>query len=60
MTVDISPKETLKYLKLKNANKIVFGHLNLNSLRNKFQCSKYVKIGQNIDIFVVSETKLNE
>ena len=59
MTVDLSPKEILKNIKLKNANKIVFGHLNVNSLRNKFQCLKDV-IGQNIDIFLVPETKLNE
>ena len=39
-----------KYLKI---------HLNVNSLRNKFQCLKDV-IGQNIDIFLVSETKLND
>ena len=38
----VSPKETLKNIKLKNANKIVFRHLNLNSLRNKFQYLKYV------------------
>ena len=59
MTVDLSPKEILKNIKLKNANKIVFGHLNVNSLQNKFQCLKDV-IGQNIDIFLVSETKLND
>ena len=59
MTVDLSPKVILKNIKLKNANKIVFGHLNVNSLRNKFQCLKDV-IGQNIDIFLVSETKLND
>ena len=59
MTVDISPKDTLKNIKLKNANKIVFGHLNRNLLRNKFECLKYV-IGENIEIFLVSETKLNE
>ena len=32
---------------------------NLNSLRNKFECLKYV-IGENMDIFLVSEIKLNE
>ena len=30
MTVDISPKDTLKNIKLNNANKIVFGHFNRN------------------------------
>ena len=42
MTVDLSPKEILKNIKLKNANKIIFGHLNVNSLRNKFQFLKDV------------------
>ena len=74
MTVDLSPKEILKSIKLKNANKIVFGHLNVNSLGNKSQCLKDViegtpppppprpldVIGQNRDIFLVSETKLND
>ena len=57
--IEISPKEIIKEIKLKNANKIVIGHLNINSLRNKFECLKYL-IGENIDIFLVSETKLNE
>ena len=58
-TSEISPKEMIKEIKLKNANKIVIGHLNINSLRNKFECLKYL-IGENIDIFLVSETKLDE
>ena len=50
---------TLRNLKLKNVNKILIGHLNINSIRNKFSCFKY-RIDENIDIILVSETKLNE
>ena len=45
-------------MKLASANKIVIGHLNINSIRNKFDCFKYLTDG-NIDIILLSETKLN-
>ena len=35
------------------------GHLNINSLRNKFESIKPI-ISPNFDIFLVSETKLDE
>ena len=56
---DLSSKETLKSLKAKNINKIIFGHLNINSVRNKIGGVRYI-IGNNIDIFLISETKLTE
>ena len=56
---DLSSKETLKSLKAKNINKIIFGHLNINSGRNKIDGVRYI-IGNNIDIFLISEIKLNE
>ena len=49
----------LEYLKLKNVNKILIGHLNINFIRNKFSCFKYL-IDENINIILVSETKLSE
>ena len=49
---DLSPRIFLRNLKLKNANKIVIGHLNINSIRNKFDCFKYL-IDGNIDIIIV-------
>ena len=48
----------LKYMKVANANKIVIGHLNINSIRNIFDCFKYL-IGGNIDL-LLSGTKLND
>ena len=34
--LDDSPDEILHLLKLKNMNRLAIGHLNFNSLRNKF------------------------
>ena len=53
-----SPKDILKTLKLKNATKIIIGHLNINSIRNKIEDLKYL-IADNIDILLISETKIN-
>ena len=53
-----SPKDILKKMKLTNANKIIIGHLNINSIRNKIEDLKYL-IAENIDILLISETKLN-
>ena len=55
----LSPRDFLKNMKLANANKIVIGHLNINSIRNKFDCFKYL-IDGNIDIILLSENKLND
>ena len=55
----LSPREVLKSLKLKNTNNIIIGHLNINSIRNKFESLKYI-INNNVDILLISETKLND
>ena len=56
---DTDPKIILKNLKNANPNKIIIGHLNINSIRKKLECLTYV-IDKNIDIFLISETKLND
>ena len=48
----------LKDLRNRNAHKIIIGHLNINSVRNKFKTLQE-KIEKNIDIFLISETKIN-
>ena len=48
----------MKYIKYNYLNNIVVGHLNINSIRNKFPYLKYI-VGENIDIFLIPETKLN-
>ena len=50
--------EEIKNLKISNINRVVFGHLNINSLRNKFEDLKEIIKG-NIDILIVSETKID-
>ena len=37
----------------------MIGHLNINSIRNKFDSFKYL-IDENIGIILLSETKLND
>ena len=59
-----SNKETdcfteLKTFRFKNPKNLIMGHLNINSLRNKFESIKPI-ISPNFDIFLVSETKLDE
>ena len=49
----------LKSSELKNANKIIMGHLNINSLRNKFESLKYI-VDKNVEILLISETQLND
>ena len=51
--------EILKKLKLNNVNRLVIGHLNINSLRNKYEYLK-TQIKGNIDILVITESKLHE
>ena len=48
----------LKNLKLKNTNRLVLGHLNINSIVGKFDHLK-VLIVNNIDILVLTETKID-
>ena len=46
----------LKVIKANSPNKIIVGHLNINSLRNKFKTLQYI-INRNLDIILLSETK---
>ena len=52
------PFEILKKIWINNLNRVVIGHININSIRNKFDMlSNMVK--DNIDILMVSKTKLD-
>ena len=53
-----SPKEELNNLRLKNPNRLICAHLNINSVRNKFDLLSDI-IKNNIDILMISETKLD-
>ena len=49
---------TLHEMRIKNANRLIIGYLNVNSLRNKFEMLEEL-IKDKIDIFLISETKLD-
>ena len=52
-TVSQSDLKDIKDIRISNLNKLIFGHLNINSLRNKFDLfSEQVK--GSIDILMVS------
>ena len=40
-------------------NKLILGHLNINSARNKFQALKYI-INNNTNLLLISDTKLDD
>ena len=54
-----NPIDSIRQLKLSNPHKIILGHLNINSLRNKFESIADVIQGT-FDIFILSETKIDE
>ena len=54
-----NPIDSIRQLKLSNPHKIILGHLNINSLRNKFESIADVIQGT-FDIFLLSETKIDE
>ena len=53
-----SPKEEINNLRLKNPNRLICAHLNINSVRNKFNLLSDI-IKNNFDILMISETKLD-
>ena len=51
--------QLLKELRRKNIDRIILAHLNINSIRNKIILLTEF-IGENIDIFLVSEIKIDK
>ena len=49
----------LKQLRNQNLHRIIIGHLNINSTRNKFE-SLVSFAGNKLDIFMVSDTKIDD
>ena len=48
-----------KYVRNENQYRVIIGHININSIRNKFESLvKYVS--NNLDILMVLETKIND
>ena len=57
-TEDVSFK-SLKDIRIKNLNRIVLAHLNINSLRNKLDLL-LDQVKGNVDILAISEAKLDD
>ena len=57
--IDHTSNKGLESLRIRSSNKIVEGHLNINSIRNKFDFLAHQAQG-NIDILMISERKLDE
>ena len=55
---DVSFK-SLKDIRIKNLNRIVLAHLNINSLRNKFDLLAD-QIKGNVNVLAISDTKLDD
>ena len=53
-----TPYILLNDLRLKHLDRLIIGHLNINSIRNKFEALKKI-IKNNLDILIVSESKLD-
>ena len=49
---------SLKNLRLKNSNKVIIGHININSLRNKLELLTEM-VRDKVDLLILSETKLD-
>ena len=57
--VDRASNKDLKSLRIKNLNKIIVSHLNINFIRKKFDFLAH-QVQGNIDILTISETKLDK
>ena len=55
----MSANITLKTIHSDNANKLIFAHLNINSIRNKFEFLA-TKVKGKIDALMNLETKIDE
>ena len=51
-------KSSLCNLKLRNLNRLIFGQININSIRNKFELL-FSLVSNNIDVLLISETKID-
>ena len=56
---NISYTNHLQTIRKKNVNKLIFAHLNINSIRNKFD-SVVKDISHNIDFLMISEIKIDD
>ena len=53
-----SENNVLKNLRLKNSNKVIVGHININSLRTKFELLTEM-VQDEVDLLMISQRKLD-
>ena len=58
MREDVDAKLLFKKIIRTSRNNVIIEHLNINTIRNKFDLLKEI-VSNNIDILVISETKLD-
>ena len=54
----LDAKSSLKWLRLRNIDRVIVGYLDINSVRNKFDALREIA-SQNLDILVIAETKID-
>ena len=59
VTTNDNFKTKLKDIRITNLNRIVISHININSIRNKFELLAEAVMG-NVEILMVTETKIDE
>ena len=57
-TEEEAVKASLGSLKLINVNRLIFGQININSIKNRFELV-FSFVSNNIDVLLISETKIN-
>ena len=56
---EIGVLDQLRTIKIKNPKKVILGHLNINSIPNKFEGIMGIVKNQ-LDVFLISETKIDD
>ena len=56
---ELDPITKLSTIRVKNRRGLIMAHLNMNSIRTKFGDLKFL-ISNNVDILIISETKIDE
>ena len=59
ITDNCNVNSVLRHLRLNHPQQIIIGHLNINSIRNKFDLMKTM-LTRDIDILMITETKLDD
>ena len=54
-----SAESVLKFYRSKFPEKLIIGHININSIRNKFEVLKS-KLSEVLDVLIITETKLDD